>query len=67
MQRDAAWMSMSDGSTGTTMALASRTICGICSAGTAAGVSTMSLSVPCGTRNANERVTPVCRSHAAIG
>ena len=59
MQREAAWMSISDGMTGTTIACASCVSSGICSEVTAAGVSTISRSVPGGVRNANARVTPI--------
>ena len=58
MQREAAWMSISDGNTGTMIALASFVNSGICSAETAAGVSMTSRSVPGGARSAKVRVTP---------
>ncbi len=66
MQRDAAWMSMSEGNTGTTIACASCVSSGSCSGVTAAGVSTMSVSVPGGVRSAKARVTPSRFSYAAM-
>ncbi len=57
---------MSDGSTGTTMACASSVSSGNCSAVTAAGVSTITRSVPGGVLSAKARVTPILRSYAAM-
>ena len=66
MHREAAWMSISEGMTGTTIECASCVSSGICSEETAAGVSTTRRSVPAGVRSANARVTPILRSKAAM-
>ena len=66
MHFEQAWISMSEGSTGTRMASALVTSCGMSWAGTAAGVSATSQSQPTGARSRNERVTRRLRSKAAM-
>ena len=66
MQREQVWMSMSEGSTGTMILAASRTMSGNCPAVNAAGVSTMTCEEFSGGRSWNARVVRLSFSNAAM-
>ncbi len=66
MHFENAWMSISDGSTGTMMASADFVISGISCAGTEAGVSTTMCAASGGVRICQARVTRLLRSNPAM-
>ena len=66
MQREQAWMSMSEGSTGTRILSASRVMSASWRGSSAAGVSTITCVATSGTRSWNARVVRESFSNAAI-